>query len=112
MKKTTINFDEFEKIDIRVGKVIEASMVEGSKNLIKMKVDLGEDYGEVQILSGIAKYYQPEELVGNNYPFIANLVPKKVMGEESQGMLLVSDAPERFFLIPLDKDLKPGTIIR
>lgn len=112
MKKSIISFDEFEKIDLRVGKVIEASMVEGSRNLIKMKVDLGEDYGLVYILSGIAKYYKPEDLVGNNYPFVANLAPKKVMGEESQGMLLVSDAPERFFLIPLDKDLKPGTIIR
>ncbi|GAB4218953.1 MAG: hypothetical protein Fur009_2640 [Candidatus Microgenomates bacterium] len=112
MKKLNINFNDFEKLDIRVGKVVDASMVEGSKNLIKMMVDLGEDYGVVQILSGIAKYYQPEDLIGNNYPFIANLEAKKVMGEYSNGMLLVADAPERFFLISLDKDLKPGTIIR
>ncbi|MCS6956359.1 MAG: hypothetical protein NZM02_00730 [Patescibacteria group bacterium] len=112
MKKDIIVFSDFEKNDLRVGKVIEASLVEGSKNLIKMKVDLGDDYGVVQIVSGIAKYYKPEDLIGNNYPFIANLEPRKVMGEESQGMLLVADAPERFFLISLDKNLKPGTIIR
>ncbi len=112
MKKLSINFNDFDKLDIRVGEVIEASIPEGSKNMIEMKVDFGEDYGIVTILSGIAKYYKPEDLQGNKYPFIANLEPKKIMGKESQGMLLVADAPERFFLIPLDKSLKNGTLIR
>ncbi len=112
MKKPTINFNDFDKLDIRVGEVIEASIPAGSRNMIEMKVDFGEDYGIVTILSGIAKYYKPEDLQGNKYPFIANLEPKKIMGKESQGMLLVTDAPERFFLIPLDKSLKNGTLIR
>lgn len=112
MKKQIINFSEFDKIDIRVGEIIEASILENSKNMIEMKVDLGDDYGIVTILSGIAKYYQPKDLKGNKYPFIANLESKKIMGKDSQGMLLVADAPERFYLIPLDKSLKNGTVIR
>ncbi len=112
MKKLSINFNDFDKLDIRVGEVIEATIPEGSKNMIEMKVDLGKDYGVVTILSGIAKYYQPEDLKGNKYPFIANLEPKKFIGKESQGMLLVADSPERFFLIPLDKSLKNGIVIR
>lgn len=112
MKKTNISFSDFEKLDVRVGEVKEASLVEGSTKVIQMKVDLGEDYGVVEILSGIAKYYKPEDLVGNKYPFVANLEPKKIMGKDSNGMILVADAPERFFLLPLDKNLKNGTIIR
>ncbi len=112
MKKTNISFSDFEKLDIRVGEVKEASLVEGSTKVIQMKVDFGEDYGVVEILSGIAKYYKPEDLVGNKYPFVANLEPKKIMGKDSNGMILVADAPERFFLLPLDKNLKNGTVIR
>ncbi|OQY65178.1 hypothetical protein B6D29_04320 [Microgenomates bacterium UTCPR1] len=112
MKKTFVSFSDFDKIDIRVGEVVEATNVEGSRNIISMIVDLGENYGRVNILSGIAGYYKPEDLIGNKYPFIANLEPKKIMGKDSNGMILVADDPERFFLIPLDKNLKNGTVIR
>jgi len=112
MKKLSISFLDFDRLDLRVGEVKEASMVEGSKNVIEMRVDLGEEYGVVEILSGIAKHYKSEELVGNKYPFVANLEPKKIMGKDSNGMILVADAPERFFLLPLDKNLKNGTVIR
>jgi methionine--tRNA ligase beta chain len=112
MKKDIIAFPDFEKLDLRVGEVKEASMLEGSKNIIKMLVDLGEDYGTVEILSGLAKFYTPEELVGNKYIFLANLEPKKIMGKDSNGMILVADDPEKFCLIPLDKKLKNGIVIR
>ncbi len=112
MKKSLISFSDFDKLDIRVGEVIDAIIPEKSKNMIEMKVDFGNDYGVVSILSGIAKYYQPKDLKGNKYPFIVNLEPKKIMGKDSQGMLLVADCPERFFLIPLDKNLKNGTVIK
>lgn len=112
MKKDIIVFSDFNKLDLRVGEVKEASMVEKSKNLILMKVDLGEDYGTVEILSGLAKFYTPENLIGNKYIFLANLEPKKLMGKDSNGMILVADDPEKFELIPLDKKLKNGTVIR
>lgn len=112
MKKDLVNFFDFIKLDLRVGEIKEAILAEGSDKIIQMKVDFGEDYGVVEILSGIAKYYKPEELIGNKYPFVANLEPKKIMGKNSNGMILVADAPERFFLIPLDKKLKNGTVIR
>lgn len=112
MKKTLISFTDFDKLDLRIGEVKEAEIVEGSRNVIQMKVDFGEDFGIVEILSGIAKYYLPSELVGNKYIFVANLEPKKIMGKDSNGMILVADEKERFFLIPLDKNLKNGTVIR
>lgn len=112
MKKTQITFNDFNQIDLRVGEVIKAQKLEGSKNILLLEVDLGEDYGVVEILSGIAKYYKPEDLVGNKYPFVANLEPKKIMGKDSNGMILVADAPERFYILPLDKNLKNGVVIR
>jgi len=112
MKKTIITFADFEKLDLRVGEIKEATILEGSKNIIKMMVDLGEDYGIVEILSGLAKYYTPDDLVGNKYIFLANLEPKKIMGKDSNGMILVADDPEKFALFPLDKNLKNGTVIR
>ena len=112
MKKDIITFSDFNKLDLRVGEVKEAMKVEGSKNLITMSVDLGEDYGTVEILSGLAKFYTPEDLTGNKYIFLANLEPKKLMGKNSNGMVLVADDPEKFELIPLDKKLKNGTVIR
>lgn len=112
MKKDTIAFPDFDKLDFRAGEIMEAVLLEGSKNLIIMKVDLGKDYGTVEILSGLAKFYQPEDLIGNKYIFLANLEPKRIMSKDSNGMILVADDPEKFVLIPLDKNLKNGTVIR
>jgi len=110
--KDTIGYPDFEKLDFRVGEVKEATAMEGSNKLLKLLVDLGEDYGEVQILSGLAKFYTPEDLIGNKYIFLANLEPKQIMGLDSNGMMFVADDPEKFQLIPLDKSLKNGTVIR
>lgn len=112
MKKTAVNFDDFSKLDLRVGEVKEATLVENSKHLIKLIVDLGEDYGVVEILSGLYPTYTPEDLQGNKYIVLANLEPKKMAGTFSNGMILVADDPEKFQLFPLDKSLKNGTVIR
>jgi len=112
MKKDVITFPDFAKLDLRVGEVKEASLLEGSKKLIVLKVDLGEDYGVVEILSGLAPTYQPADLLGNKYIVLANLEPKQMMGRDSNGMILVADDPEKLALIPLDKNLKTGTVIR
>ena len=77
-----------------------------------MKIDLGEDYGVVEILSGLAEFYTPEDLIGNKYIVLANLAPRRLMKKDSNGMILVADDPEKFELIPLDKKLKNGTVIR
>jgi tRNA-binding protein len=83
-----ISIDDFKRVDLRVGKVLEATRVEGSKKLIKLVVDLGAE--RRQILAGLAEYYKPEELVGKYVVVVANLQPKKMMGLESQGMLLAT----------------------
>lgn len=83
-----IGIDDFRRVDLRVAKVIEAAKVEGSKKLIKLVVDLGAE--KRQIIAGLAEYYKPEDLVGKYVVVVANLQPKKMMGLESQGMLLAT----------------------
>jgi methionyl-tRNA synthetase C-terminal region/beta chain len=83
-----IGIDDFRRVDLRVAKVIEAAKVEGSKKLIKLMVDLGAE--KRQIIAGLAEYYKPEDLVGKYVVVVANLQPKKMMGLESQGMLLAT----------------------
>lgn len=84
-----MTIDEFKNVDLRVGEIVEAERVEGSDKLLKLKVDIGEDAAR-QILSGIAKKYAPEDLLGKKVVIIANLEPRMLMGHESQGMLLAA----------------------
>ena len=83
-----ISIDDFRRVELRVAKVLEAARVEGSKKLIRLVVDLGAE--KRQIIAGLAEYYSPEELVGKYVVVVANLQPKKMMGLESQGMLLAT----------------------
>src|SRR5574340_593357 len=103
MKKSTLSFLDFQKLDIRVGEIKEAAPLEGSRNILQLKVDLGEDYGVVEILAGIAGYYQPEQLIGNKYAVLANLEPKKILDHYSNGMMLAADEGEKCILVSLDK---------
>lgn len=99
-----INFEEFQKIDLRVATVLEAEPVEGSERLLKLQIDLGED--KRQLLAGIAQFYSSEDLIGKQIVIVANLEPRKMMGLESQGMLLAAgDSP---VLIVPDKQINPG----
>ncbi|EOU1658344.1 methionine--tRNA ligase [Clostridium perfringens] len=86
--KEEINIDDFDKIDLRVVKVLECEPVKKAKKLLKLKVDLGGE--ERQVISGIAQYYKPEELVGKYVVLVANLKPVKLRGELSQGMILAA----------------------
>jgi methionine--tRNA ligase beta chain len=94
-----MTIDEFQKMDLRVGKIISAERVEGSEKLLKLQVDIGEIR---QILSGIAKTHAPEELVGREVVIIANLDPRMMMGMESQGMILAAHGEngEPVILVP------------
>ena len=105
-----ISFDEFKKLDLRVAKVIGAEKIEGSKNLLRLEIDLGSE--KRQIVAGISQFYQPEDLVGKEIVVVANLEPKKLMGIESQGMLLAAEKDgEPVILVP-EKEVPPGTTIR
>ena len=112
MKKDVITYDDFMKLDIRVGKIIEAQVPEGSKKLIELTVDLGEDYGTVTIFTGMLEYYQPENFIGKKFQFIANLAPRKMMGKESQGMLLSADENGKPLLIQIDSYINNGLTVR
>jgi tRNA-binding EMAP/Myf-like protein len=74
--------------------------------------DLGEDYGHVTILTGLAQFYSPEDFTGKNFMFLANLDPKPMAGKVSQGMLFAADGPEKPILIEAPNDLAPGTMLR
>jgi methionyl-tRNA synthetase len=104
-----IPFEEFQKIDLRAAKVLFAEPVKKSDRLLKLRVDIGE---ERTIVAGIAKHYKPEELVGKTIIIVANLQPTKLMGVESQGMLLAADAVEGLALATFDKETPPGSKVR
>ncbi|MEQ8153996.1 MAG: methionine--tRNA ligase [Clostridiaceae bacterium] len=109
--KEEITIEDFDKIDLRVVKVLEAEAVKGAKKLLKLKVDLGGE--ERQVISGIAKYYKPEELVGKNVVLVANLKPVKLRGELSQGMILAAstdDDSQLFVVSP--GELPTGSEVR
>ena len=112
-----LSFEEFKKLDLRTGKVISAEVVPGSENLLNLQIDIGDPstssgLGKRQIIAGIAKYYSPKELVGKNLVIVANLEPKKLMGLESQGMILCAEVNgEPVCLVPL-KDVPPGSNVR
>ncbi len=110
-QKANINFEDFEKMDIRIGKILEAEKVAKTKKLLKLKVDTGID--ERTIVSGIAEWYSPEEIVGKRVAVLVNLAPKQLKGIESQGMILMAENPlgELSFISP-EKEFNPGSEIR
>lgn len=89
VEKETIQFDDFVKMDIKVGTIIEAEAVKKSKKLLKLKVDMG--YEERTVMSGIAESFSPEEIIGQQVSVLTNLAPRKMMGVMSQGMILMAD---------------------
>ena len=102
-----IKFEDFQKLDLRVGKIVEAERVEGSEKLIKLKVDIGGE--ERQLVAGIGKVYSPEDLIEKEIIVVANLEPKVLFGIESQGMLLAAEDGENISLLMPDKEVKPGS---
>lgn len=106
-----ISFKEFLKLDMRVGKVIEAEHLAGSRNLIKMIVDFGSE--KRQSVAGLLQYYKPAELVGKKYAFVLNLERKNFMGVESQCMVLAAeDDKGNVILITPERDVDVGSRIR
>jgi methionyl-tRNA synthetase len=93
-KESYIDIEDFIKVDLRVGTIKECEVVEKSERLLKSQVDLGPELGVRQIFSGIKKWYTPEELIGKQVIVVANLKPRKMMGELSQGMISLADGED------------------
>jgi len=91
-QKETIEFEDFTKLDIRIGTILEAEKIPKTKKLLKLKVDVGIDIRT--IVSGIAESFKPEDIIGQRVSVLVNLAPRKLRGVESQGMILMSDAPD------------------
>ena len=111
-----ISFDDFQKVEMRVAKVLEAVRVEGSDKLLKLKLDAGDksETGEAlprQVIAGIGKSYEPDTLVGREIIIAANLEPRMLMGLESQGMILAGSDEGGLKLISIE-GMKPGSIIK
>jgi len=105
-----ITFDEFQKLDIRIGKIIEADQVPNSKKLIRVIVDFGSE--KRQAVAGLLKYYKPEELVGKKCVFLLNLQRRMLAGLESQCMVLAAeDNEENVTVLVPEKDIAEGSKI-
>ena len=106
-----IPFDDFMKLDMRIGKIEEAMLIPGSRNLMKLIVDFGSE--KRQSVAGLLQYYKPEELVGKKFAFVLNLQRRKLMGVESQCMVLAAEDKEgNVILLGPEKDIAVGSQIR
>ncbi len=106
--KNIVKFEDFIKMDFRVATIKQAETVEGSNKLIKLIVDVGEEIGEKQILSGILQWYKPEDLIGQQVMVIINLAPRKIMGYESQGMIVAAEERDVLALMQPSIKVKSG----
>jgi methionyl-tRNA synthetase len=106
-QKEIIEFDDFTKLDIRIGTILEAEKVAKTKKLLKLKVDVGIDVRT--IVSGIAESFSPEEIIGQQVSVLVNLAPRKIRGVESQGMILMTDTPDgKLAFVEPEKKVKNG----
>ena len=103
-----IDFTDFQKVVLKVGEILEVEEIPKAKKLYKLTVDLGEEKPRT-IVAGIKPFYTPEELKNKKVIVVANLKPKKLMGIESQGMLLAANDGENFSLLTVEKPVKNGT---
>lgn len=104
-----ISYQDFEKVDFRVGEIVEAIKVEGSDKLVRLRVDLGEEMGVKTAFSGIYKWYKPEELQGKKTVFVVNVEPKRVMGELSEVMIFATNDENNLSILLLDREIKNGS---
>ena len=105
-----IAIEDFARVQLRVGQIIEAEKIKGSKKLIKMQVDLGSE--RRQVVAGIAEGYTPEALLNKKIVLVANLKPAKLMGVESNGMVVAATANGKPVLATFDEDVPNGTLLK
>ena len=108
--KMEISFEEFKKLDLRIGKITEANQIPGSRNLIRIIVDFGTE--KRQAVAGLLQWYKPEDLVNKKCAFILNLQKRKMMGVESQCMILAADDGKgKVVVLQPEKDIAEGSRI-
>ncbi len=105
-----IGIDEFARVELRVGQVLEAEKIEGSRKLLKLRVDIGTEVR--QVVAGIAEAYQPESLVNKKIVIVANLKPARLMGVESDGMVIAATADGKPVLATFDADVPNGALLK
>jgi len=105
-----ITFDDFKKLDIRIGKIISAEKVQGTDKLLKLEIDFSTE--KRHLVAGIADTYQPDQLIGREIPVLVNLEPRNIRGIESQGMILAADVDGKPVLLHPDREVPTGSIIR
>ena len=110
-KTDTITFDDFAKVKLCVGRVLEAADHPNADKLLVLKVDLGNE--QRQIVAGLRGFYTAQQLVGRNIILVANLAPRMMRGLESQGMLLAASTPDRSRVIVLapESEIEPGSVV-
>lgn len=105
-----VTFEDFKKLDIRIGKILSAEKVENTDKLLKLIIDFGDE--KRSVVAGIADCYQPFEIIGKEIPVILNLEPRKIRGVESKGMVLAVDVGNKPVLLYPEKEVPPGSVIR
>lgn len=104
--KGLISFEDFQKVDLRLAKVLSAERIDGSEKLLKLTVSLGDE--ERTLVAGIAQHYSSDELVGKKILIVANLQPRKIFGVKSEGMILALSEGENLSVIVPDRDIREG----
>jgi len=106
----SVTLSEFEKLDIRICKVLDAERIQGKVNLFKLKVSLGST--ETQVVAGGGTYYEADYFIGKNFAILVNLAPKIIAGIESHGMLLAAEDKSKPVWLTVPDDIPPGTRVR
>jgi methionyl-tRNA synthetase len=109
--KDTIGFDHFNKADIRIGSIVEATPVPKTTKLLQLQVDFGPEIGRKQVISGIAEHFSPEYLIGTNHPFVLNLEAREIRGLVSEGMILLTERPHGQLYSIGSQPVEPGSIV-
>ncbi|KKP81215.1 MAG: Methionine-tRNA ligase [Candidatus Levybacteria bacterium GW2011_GWB1_35_5] len=104
-----VTFDDFKKIEIRVGKVLICEKIENADKLLRLQVDFGDF--KRQIISAVAQWYDPKDLEGKLLPFIVNLEPRNFRGEESQGMLMAAEGEDKPIFLESSEEVKEGSLV-
>ena len=107
----TIQFDDFLKVEMRVGLVTQVEVPEWSEKLLQFSVDFGEEVGQKTILSGVKKWYSESDFLNKKFPFVVNLAPRKMGPAISEGMMMMVDNQDKPLLITLDNDAEVGAVL-
>jgi methionine--tRNA ligase beta chain len=105
-----ITFDDFKKLDIKIGKILSAEKIIGTDKLMKLEVDFGAE--KRQLVAGIAELFTPDYLIGKEIPVLMNLESRNIRGIESHGMILAIDVEGKPVLLHPEREVPPGSVIR